>query len=73
MVGVAPKESGLGSDFITSDGAVEVTVEDDKTGVVKVLAVVFCNCKTPDCVNWASCWDVRIKGALLFVCGSRNI
>lgn len=73
-MGVAPRDRGLGSDFITS-GAVEVMVEEEvNTGVVKVLAGVFCNCSTPDCVNWASCWDVKINGALLFGCGSaRNV
>ena len=54
MVGVAPNDNGFGSDLITN-GA--VVVADDNTGVVNPLLDVMAlfNCRTPACVNCASC------------------
>ena len=62
-VGVAPNDSGLGSDLITS-GAVVVVAEDSTDVVVSPfldVATLF-NWRTPAWVNCASCCDVKING-----------
>ena len=66
QVPLAPKFRGLGSDFITTGAEPLLVVAVVNTGegeIPDAAVVVLVNWSIPDCVNWASCSEVKISGA----------